>query len=399
MNRLTKFNNWLADFIITHMRALYLCAVIVISILVRYKLFKFESGDMLYYLVPWMDELTAGGGFAALKSCIGNYNIPYMVILTIISSITDDVTMRIFMVKLVSALFDYLLAFFVYMVLRRNNREKEAVLGFAAIILNPIILLNSAFWGQCDMIYVFFLMVTFYFCTKEKWGYAFVFMGIAVAFKLQAAFFMPILMLFWVKKKFNFLYFLLLPVINFVMCLPAVIAGRAFMDVWGIYGEQVQTSRGMVISYPNIWVFFWGSTRDFYWVSYLFTIFILGSGFYCFWNNKVFKNSSLIALSAWCLWTCVMFLPSMHERYGLMVEILLLLYALLYRKYFGVCVGIYFVTLFAYSRYLFQREPISIIYMSMINLLLYLYFSYTFFKKDVEQTVKIEGENLHIECE
>lgn len=385
MNKLTKFNNWLADFIIIHMRELYLCAVIVISVLVRYKLFKFESNDMLYYYVPWMDEIAAGGGFATLKNCIGDYNIPYMVILTIIASVTDDVAMRIFMMKLVSALFDYLLAFFVYMVLRRNNREKEAVLGFAAIILNPIILLNSAFWGQCDMIYVFFLMVTLYFCTKEKWGYAFVFMGIAVAFKLQAAFFMPILMLFWVKKKFNFLYFLLIPVINFVMCLPAIIAGRPLLDIFGIYGEQVQTARGMAISYPNVWVFFWGSTRDFYWVSYLMTIFILGSGFYCFLNNKVFKNSSLIALSSWCLWTCVLFLPSMHERYGLTGEILLLLYALLYRKYFGVCVGVHFVILFAYSRYLFQREPISIIYTSMINLLLYLYFSYTFFKKDVEQ--------------
>ena len=379
VNKLTKLNNWLADFITAHMGILYLWAVVLISVLIRYKLFQFESGDMLYYLLPWMEEITAGGGFATLKSSIGNYNIPYMVILTIISSVTDDAAVRMFAVKFVSSLFDYLLAFSVYGILRRSCREKEAVLGFAVIILNPVILLNSAFWGQCDIIYVFFIIAAFYFCIREKWLYAFVFMGIAVAFKLQAAFFMPILVLFWLKKKFHFLYFLLIPATYLVMCLPAVMAGRPFFEILGIYGEQVHMTRGMISSYPNIWNFFRGSVRDFYWVSYLFTIFILGSGFYCFWCRKAFKGSSLTALAVWNWWTCVMFLPSMHERYGLVAEVLLLLYVLLYRKYFEVCAGMYFVTLVAYSKYLFGQEPISIIYISVINLLLYLYFSYMLF--------------------
>ena len=39
---------------------------------------------------------------------------------------------------------------------------------FAAILLLPTVVLNSAFWGQCDAIYTFFIIVTLVCLYKRK---------------------------------------------------------------------------------------------------------------------------------------------------------------------------------------------------------------------------------------
>lgn len=45
-------------------------AVLVISVLIRYKMFKYESPEMVYYLQEWMREIAEKGGFAFLKESI-----------------------------------------------------------------------------------------------------------------------------------------------------------------------------------------------------------------------------------------------------------------------------------------------------------------------------------------
>lgn len=103
------------------MGVLYCMAVLVISVLIRYKMFKYESPDMVYYLQEWMREIAEKGGFAFLKESIGNYNVPYMVFLTMVASLTDAAGYRMLFVKLFSTFFDYFFAGFVYVVLRKNH--------------------------------------------------------------------------------------------------------------------------------------------------------------------------------------------------------------------------------------------------------------------------------------
>lgn len=381
MKKSAKINRALTDFIAQHMDGVYFAVVAVISVLIRYKFFKLESPDMVSYLQTWMSTIAQKGGFVSLREPIGNYNIPYMVFLTFVSSVTDDRIVRMMAVKLFSTFFDCLLAGFVYFVLRRNGHGQKALLGASAVLLNPIILLNSAFWGQCDIIYATFLVMSLYFCLKERWTLSFLLFGAAFAFKLQAIFFAPVLILCWIIKRFHFLYFFLALIPNLVLSLPAIFAGRPVKEVLLIYSEQVGAFPEMVKNYPGVYFIFRSSYRNLFWPAILFTVFIICSGGYYYFRRNMHSKKNMIAMTIWLIWTCVMFLPAMHERYGMAVEVLLILYVLVYKEFFEVCAGVYFCTLCVYSSYLFGSEPWDKKYTAVINLVLYLYFTYRLFKE------------------
>ena len=59
--------------------------IFLATIIVRVYCFPLLSGDYVNFLEPWVEEIREKGGFAALKEPLGNYNIPYIVILILIS--------------------------------------------------------------------------------------------------------------------------------------------------------------------------------------------------------------------------------------------------------------------------------------------------------------------------
>ena len=64
-------------------------------------------------------------------------------------------------------------------------------------------------------------------------------------------------------------------------------------------------------------------------MAILLTFFILATGCVYAVRKKLVNNcKNLLCFSAWIAFTCVMFLPAMHERYGFMAEILVVCYAL-----------------------------------------------------------------------
>lgn len=168
-----------------------------------------------------------------------------------------------------------------------------------------------------------------------------------------------------------------------------MIAGKPFAELIRVYYDQTGVFPEMVKNYPGIHFIFRGTYRDLYWVSILFTAFIIASGFYYYLTRKAHSDKNLIALSIWCIWTCVMFLPAMHERYGLTMEVLLILYVLLFKEKFEVCVGVYFCVLCVYSSYLFQTELWDKKYTAVVNLLLYLYYTYVFFRNNRWEKIQI----------
>lgn len=47
-------------------------------------------------------------------------------------------------------------------------------------------------------------------------------------------------------------------------------------------------------------------------------------------KDKVWTKDQIVVYGLWIIWTCVMFLPSMHDRYGYLVDILLVLLSFKY---------------------------------------------------------------------
>ena len=78
------------------------------AMLVRCLLLDHESDDYLTFLSQWYDVIREGGGLGAISQPVGNYNVPYLYFLALFSYLgTDD----LYLIKLLSTLFDVLLAF------------------------------------------------------------------------------------------------------------------------------------------------------------------------------------------------------------------------------------------------------------------------------------------------
>jgi Gpi18-like mannosyltransferase len=121
---------------------------IIFATLLRFSLLEFESGDFRNFLEPWYDFIIEQGGFAALEYEFSNYTPPYLYLL-IIASLLFPGFSKIFAIKLISIIFDFVCAFFVYKIVRVKYPSGMApVFAFFAIVLTPTVFLNSAFWGQ-----------------------------------------------------------------------------------------------------------------------------------------------------------------------------------------------------------------------------------------------------------
>lgn len=359
-----------------NMTMIYLSVITILGLYIRSLLKGHVSGDINTFLRPWLQTLTENGGLAALKLEIGDYNPPYLTILALMSYIP---MYDVFLIKIPSILFDLFIAvstsFFVW---KHFGDRSKAVFLYTLLMLNPIVIINSSYWGQCDVIYTSFLVLCILFCMREKYFVAFLLYGISFAFKQQAIFILPVLVVLYLQKKqISLLHFLLIPFMEFILCLPAIIAGRPIGDIISIYLSQTETYKYMTLKYYNIWYFFPGNYEEFSQVAIIFALTVIGTGAYWVLKKGIdLKGHKLLYFSIWIIFSCCMFLPAMHERYGYALEILLIIYAVLYKRKIGICVTVCMVTLAAYRNYFMGNPPFTVELLSTVNLVCYLKLSY-----------------------
>lgn len=299
----------------------------------------------------------------------------------------------IYMIKAVSIIFDFLLCGAV-LLLVRDSGAKEKTLVFTALMLSPVIILNSSCWGQCDSIYVTFLILTLVLIRKEKWFWAFVVYGISFSFKLQAIFMLPFLIVLYLpRKKFSFLIFLIIPVVNVIMCLPAILMGRPISDAFTTYISQTTAYRLMSANCPNLYCICPLPFEFFRTFAVIAAMSILGMG--ALWSIKEKVNFDLchmVQFLIWCIWTCCMFLPAMHERYGYCMELLLIVYAIIWKKKIFTAIMSNLITLCAYGSFLFKILSYEMNFLAIANMVLYLMFTID----GVSECNKTMNENEHM---
>ena len=268
------------NFIEQNITIVFMVAITILALVVRYLCLPGISGDMEQYLIPWFETLKENGGLSALAMELGDYNVPYLTILAMLTYLPFS---SVTLIKGVSIFFDFALAISSCMLVSKctgeKGKETKMVLSYTILLFSPLVILNSAYWGQCDSIFGTFLILTLVFLIKEKYPIAFIFMGCAFAFKLQAVFLLPVLVLWYVySKKFSILNFLWLPVVNVVLCLPAIMAGRSVKSVLLIYFQQTSTYEVMTLNYPNLYYIMAAPYEIFQKVGTIFALVVLGTG-------------------------------------------------------------------------------------------------------------------------
>ena len=371
-----------------HLDLLVVAAVTIIGFLIRYGLRDLVSVDADAFLIPWYREIKDQGGLRALGGQVGNYNMLYQ---TLIALFTYLPVKPLYAYKMLSVFFDYGLAVLVGRLVytyAESGRKWKGIFAYGTVLLSPLVFLNSSAWGQCDAIYVCFEVLALFMMCREKTGPAFVFLGAALSFKLQAVFLLPFFLLMYLGKKcFSALYFFILPAVMCVLNLAGVIMGRSFLDIFRIYLDQTSDWPAIVKNYPSVWLLLTEpDTPQYYWylkkAGILVALAAAGLLLTVLLIKKVEWNARNMVYAAFLLsYTCVLFLPAMHDRYGYLYEILAVVILFWERKTAALFVPLYCLTLLTYAHFLFQAPTQACTAMSLVNLAVYIGYLFLLLRK------------------
>ena len=336
---------------IINKKTVILISVILGSILIKYCFFSFESGDYKRFLLNWYNTLSEEG-LTSIVNGLGNYNPPYLILLYLLTFLPGSAIVKI---KMLSVVFDILMGFMGYLIVKKLTKGKYAYLCWIIIILLPTVILNSSMWAQCDSIYTTFVLLSIYLLLKEKYSLSFLSLGVAFSFKLQFIFILPLYMiLYFVNKKFSILNFLLIPLGNILMCLPVILMGMPLVNCFTTYLEQttdysVYLTRNLANIYqllPNI--------KTIGMVLFIITgLIFLGLLIYFLKRKKEISKKEIISIGLLGILIAVYFLPFMHERYMFMADILSVIWFFIYKRKIYIPILINLSSLAGYSVYLF----------------------------------------------
>lgn len=342
-------------------------AVIGGLMLARFCMLPYVSNDYTSFLSHWVDALRAAPGLTGLGLSVGDYNVPYLYLLFFIAkSSTHD----LYSIKLVSIAFDVLLAYFVMRLVRRwDDRPAVGFAAFAVTLALPTVLLNGAYWGQCDSVYVSLLLGCLVTALEGRSRTACLLLALAFSFKLQTVFFFPLFLLLVLKKQVRLRDLWVLPAGFFATLLPALLAGRSLGDTLSIYVRQTGTYRHLVMNAPTFFRLF-GTDGNF---DVLNAVGLMLAGtataalLALLWMRRDALDDGVLADAALVFAIAMpFFLPRMHDRYFFLADVLSLVYAFRHRNRWYVPLLVVGASYTAYFHYLFGGgELIDPVYSAM----------------------------------
>lgn len=313
--------------------------------------------DYQNFLTVWVDYFRKNSGWSALKHSIGNYNVPYLYFLALFSY--SDIP-DLYLIKFLSIFFDLLLA---WGVLRLVGLYREGIFsklaGFFLTLCLPTVILNGAYWGQCDSIYSAFAVWSVYFALSGKPIRSVAAIAAAFAFKLQAIFLMPVFLIFLFTKKIKWWQLGVFPLTYFIIVLPAVLTGRPLWDTVTLYFNQAGSiGGGLNYNSSSIFAFATSETDTALWSKrgILIAFGFLALVYVWFFVKRHEANDR--TLLAVCVLICVgvpFLLPHMHDRYFFLADVLSLALAVVLPGLFPVPVLVSFGSLLGYHAYLKMR--------------------------------------------
>ena len=372
-NALEKASSWVFDIFKKANFWVILALILIVGVVVRVELLDFTSSDFMGFLEPWCKAIKQNGGFADFGNTEGvvskiqfseppqivyesappyDYTAPYLYILTAISYLKP--TQFLFAIKWVSIVFDFVLAVFVGLICRKILKSNTAFLfGLGVTLILPNIILNSAVWAQCDVIFTTFIVMSVYFLLRGNNRTALCLYGISFAFKIQAIFFLPVLIIVFFKRRYNIFHLFYAVLTMVIINLPALCMGMGFMDTFiNPYKTQTVEYGSLNMNAPNLYLLIDvaanyslpqkgepnGEWRE--WFSGAGVIFALAVCvilFLIIYRKEFTFTAKRFVLIAYLFATLMPFvLPHMHERYWFLADALAIIFIACYPKKFYI---------------------------------------------------------------
>lgn len=340
---------------------LYLAAVTVIGLSIRVILRTVTTMDWEMYWDPWISDLKEMG-FSYLATDRYDYTPTFIYILWVISKLPIN-PMTAY--KAIHITLDFVAAAIMgKLIWKATGSSLKGIVSYGLMLIVPTIWANSALWAQCDIIFMTFLLLCFYYLFEEKPCLAMFFYGMAFVFKLQSLFIFPFLVILWVNKKVQIKHFLWIPALYFLSIVPAWIAGRPLMELINIYMAQgAQDVWSLSIKWPNIYQII-GNQHFLLEYASAGTWLILGI-LMCILFAMAQKRyriakEFIVQMALFFAILTPYFLPHMHERYGCVADMLAIIYAMMnIRRFYLPLIQILvsFNSYMAYLSHLGSNEP------------------------------------------
>lgn len=359
-------------------------AVLLLGLFVRWSYLPHLAADLLYMNSSWFEALKDGGIAAVLNPQLQFTYSPLHLYLWLLPAKLLGGWDTHLVLKLISLAFEALNAAACLWLLKLLwPKQKKALgpfIGFSLIWLSPIMLWNVAAWGQTDVYYALFCILAVALLIKERPQWGLVSLGVALAWKLQAIFLLPLFVMayFCGRKRFSMLWFLAVPSVLVVSGLPMTLVGESPLFAVNIYLGQTDLYTKITYNCPNLFAILGAVAESpladaaFSWTGILLCVSALALITALLVKREAVLDSRTITLlGAWCVLCCVFFLPRMHERYAIVGELLLCCWAAGSGKprAYACVILTTFATLSAYAQYLFQHAFFSLQVGGFINLL------------------------------
>ena len=331
--------------------------LLALAFVSRAMVFDYETLDYQDFLTHWVDFFRFNGGFAALDTPVGNYNIPYLYFMALFSysGIKD-----LYLIKLLSVFFDVVLAYGSMMLLGKYAQSPVRRLAcFFTVLFLPTVFLNGAVWGQCDSIYVSLAVMSIVLALDGKPVRAMIFIALSFGFKLQAVFLMPVFAVLLIAGKVKLRHFLVFPVTYVILVLPAVIAGRPFWDTLTLYFGQTG-SIGDAMSYSASSLFAIVdrvqntalASRLAILAAFLFMLLVIAAVFF---GRKQMTNRVILGAAVLFAIGIPFLLPHMHDRYFFAADIMAVVMTFAAFEFFPAALLVQFGSLLGYYAYFKTR--------------------------------------------
>jgi Gpi18-like mannosyltransferase len=226
----------------------------------------------------------------------------------------------------------------------------------------PTVVINSSYYGQCDAIWAGLAVGGLWLLLsgRDWWGVGL--FTVALAFKPQAIFIFPLLLLLVLAGRVRWRTLLVIPVLYVLLDVPAFIAGRDPLELLTLYNPARQSGHVPLLTQnaPSVYAFLpvtgdIGTVRT---LGDLFTAIVVLGVIYTLIAGRVeLDNERIVTAAAFFALVVPFLLPGMHERYFYLADVLTLVLAFYRPRLWPVALLVEASSLLSYLHYLLLGIP------------------------------------------
>jgi Gpi18-like mannosyltransferase len=349
-----------------------LAALVLALLALRVALWRYlASYDLLTAFLPWQTYLLTHGRWHALRHPLGIY-FPAYYDVAILTSYLDGHFNRVSQIKLVSFCFDLIAALTAYLMVGRIARDSRlGPRGYVAqlfapfcILAGPTVLLNGSAWGQSDIVFTTFLLMSTYAVISGMGAAAALLFGFALAFKLQAVFFVPFLGAMLLSRRIRWVHVLLIPVGWLVALVPALLNGGSIAEFLKLLFSQGDTFPVLAINIGNPWT----ALMLLHFNEHIGTLLgvaltILVTIALSLWGRRPAFQSPVntLMLASFSLLVMPYIMPRMHDRYFFPAEVFLCILSCIDLSFALPAALVLSASLISYSNYFLYHVRYTVI--------------------------------------